>query len=247
MSVVAAVAVFAFDYCLTFCSEVEYVWGTKWEMTRIVFTISRYLPFIASSLTCYDALVNDGCGSFILALDAMYSASIVFAEGILIIRTYALWGRNKRVLFFLLFLAAAFIAGAEVTSRQFKIILPGDSTSAYQFYPSFCAYRSSRNAVVQYGFLMAYEIVLQSMSTWRKFRTYRDVRSRTLNTLYWDGIMYMWWIIAPRWPFIASLLLGSSSILGSVINRSTRLGPSFRLKRCIVEQLILQHKQKGCT
>jgi hypothetical protein len=36
----------------------------------------------------------------------MYSASIVFAEGILILRTYALWGRSKRVLFFLLFLAA---------------------------------------------------------------------------------------------------------------------------------------------
>ncbi|KAG8218209.1 hypothetical protein J3R82DRAFT_3771 [Butyriboletus roseoflavus] len=33
------------------------------------------------------------------------------------------------------------------------------------------------------------------MNTWRKFRTYRDVRSRTLNTLYWDGIMYMWCVI----------------------------------------------------
>ena len=36
------------------------------------------------------------------------------------------------------------------------------------------------------------------MSSWRKFRTYRDLRSRTLNTLYWDGIMYMWWIIGER-------------------------------------------------
>lgn len=35
----------------------------------------------------------------------MYTASVIFAEGILILRTYALWGRNKRVLFFLLFLA----------------------------------------------------------------------------------------------------------------------------------------------
>ncbi|KAG6374877.1 hypothetical protein JVT61DRAFT_3606 [Boletus reticuloceps] len=192
---VAAVAVFAFDYCLTFSSEIEYVWGTKWEVSRIVFTLSRYLPFISSSLTCYDALVNDRCGGFILALDAMYSASVIFAEGILILRTYALWGRSKRILFLLLFLAVAFIAGAEVTSLKFKIILPGDSTSSYQFYPSMCAYRSSRNAAFQYAFLVAYEIILQSMSSWRKFRTYRALRSRTLNTLYWDGIMYMWWII----------------------------------------------------
>jgi len=33
------------------------------------------------------------------------------------------------------------------------------------------------------------------MNTWRKFRTYRDVQSPILNTLYWDGIMYMFWII----------------------------------------------------
>jgi len=192
---VSALAVFAFDYCLTFSSEVEYVWGTKWEITRIVFTLSRYLPFISSSLTCYDALVNVGCGSFTTALDAMYTASIIFAEGILILRTYALWGRSKRVLFFLLFLAAAFIAGSEVISLKFKIVLPGDSTSSYQFNPSLCAYKSSRNAAIQYAFLVAYEIILQSMSSWRKFRTYRDIRSRTLSTLYWDGIMYMGWII----------------------------------------------------
>ena len=59
----------AFDYCLTFSLEVlhfnlcaqsssmvnqvKYVWGTKWDTTRIVFTLSRYLPFLSSSLTCY--------------------------------------------------------------------------------------------------------------------------------------------------------------------------------------------------
>jgi len=189
------VAIFASDYCLTFSSEVEYVWGTKWEVSRIVFTLSRYLAFISSSLTCYDALVNVRCGPFVLALDAMYSASIIFAEGILILRTYALWGRSKKILFLLLFLAVAFIAGAEVTSLKFKIVLPGDTTSSYQFYPSLCAYQSSRNAVFQYAFLVAYEIILQSMSSWRKFRTYRTLQSRALNTLYWDGIIYMWWII----------------------------------------------------
>lgn len=87
--------------------------------------------------------------------------------------------------------------------------------SGTEFYPSVCAYRSSRNAAFQYGFLAGYEIgaffpsflcrirshlrsVLQSMNSWRKFRTYRDVSSRTLNTLYWDGIMYMSWIIGER-------------------------------------------------
>jgi len=192
---VAALAAFAYDFCLTFPLEVGFVWGTKWEVTRIVFTLSRYLPFVSSSLTCYDALVNNQCGSFILALDALYTASIVLSEGILILRTYALWGRSRRVLLFLLVLAGAFIAGAELTSLKIDLTLPGDSTSSYKFNPSACAYKSSRSAAFQYGFLAVYEIVLQSMNSWRKFRTYRGFQSRALNTLYWDGIIYMTWII----------------------------------------------------
>ncbi|KIK81494.1 hypothetical protein PAXRUDRAFT_832816 [Paxillus rubicundulus Ve08.2h10] len=33
------------------------------------------------------------------------------------------------------------------------------------------------------------------MNTWGKFRTYGNVQNQTLSTLYWDGIMYMFWII----------------------------------------------------
>ncbi|KIJ06389.1 hypothetical protein PAXINDRAFT_140657 [Paxillus involutus ATCC 200175] len=50
---VTALAVFLFDYCLTLSLEVHHVWGRKWEITRIVFTISRYLPFIASPMVCF--------------------------------------------------------------------------------------------------------------------------------------------------------------------------------------------------
>ncbi|KIK76381.1 hypothetical protein PAXRUDRAFT_432579 [Paxillus rubicundulus Ve08.2h10] len=53
---VAALSVF--DYCLTLSLEVHHVWGRKWEITRIVFTISRYLPFIASAMTFYNILYS---------------------------------------------------------------------------------------------------------------------------------------------------------------------------------------------
>jgi len=192
---VAALAAFAFDYCLTFPLEVEHVWGTKWEVTRIVFTLSRYLPFLASSLACYDVLVNNRCGVLIVILDALYTACVILAESILILRTYALWGRNKKVLVFLLVLGGAFIAGAEVTSLKIDLTLPGDFTSFYKFAPSACVYRSSRSTAFQYGFLAMYEIILQCMNSWRKFRTYRGFQSRALNTLYCDGIIYMSWII----------------------------------------------------
>ncbi|KIJ11467.1 hypothetical protein PAXINDRAFT_171778 [Paxillus involutus ATCC 200175] len=192
---VAALSVFLFDYCLTFSSEVHHVWGRKWETTRIVFTISRYLPFIASAMTCYNVLYSHKCGAYIFILDALYDCCIISAEVILILRTYALWGRNRWVLAILAVLAVAFIAAAIGSATTIDFSLPGDSDSPYSFYPSSCAYRTSRSAAFQYIFLMVYEIILQSMNTWRKFRTYRNVQSQTLHTLYWDGIMYMFWVI----------------------------------------------------
>lgn len=66
---------------------------------------------------------------------------------------------------------------------------------------------------------MHHDLVLQSMNTWRKFRTYRDVRSRALNTLYWDGILYMSWIIGERasFPYRGALIIAHQSVL-SVLN-----------------------------
>ncbi|KIJ19734.1 hypothetical protein PAXINDRAFT_68135, partial [Paxillus involutus ATCC 200175] len=130
-----------FDYCLTFPSEVHHAWGRKWDITRIVFTISRYLSFVASAMMCFS--ISNVC--------------IISAEVILILRTYALWRHSRRVLVVLMALGV---------SLAFRCV-----------------------------FLIVHEIVLQGMNTWRKFRTYRDVQSPILNTLYWDGIMYMFWII----------------------------------------------------
>ncbi|KIJ61007.1 hypothetical protein HYDPIDRAFT_42934 [Hydnomerulius pinastri MD-312] len=192
---VAALAIFVFDYCVTFSSEVQHIWGRKWETTRFVFTMSRYVPFIGSAMTCYNALYSHKCGSFIFALDAIYNIGIVFAEGILILRTYAMWQRSRKVLFFLLGLAVVFIVAATVLATKLNFSLPADAGSPYVFYPSSCAFGKSRNGAFQYILLMIYEIILQGMNTWKRFRTYRDVQSSTLRTLYWGGIMYMFGII----------------------------------------------------
>jgi len=49
-AIIAAAALLAFDYCLTFEKEVEWVYGTKWTASRIHFVSLRYLPFVAISM-----------------------------------------------------------------------------------------------------------------------------------------------------------------------------------------------------
>ncbi|KIK81493.1 hypothetical protein PAXRUDRAFT_754499 [Paxillus rubicundulus Ve08.2h10] len=148
---VAALSAFLFDYCLTFSSEVHHVWGRKWVMARIVFTISRYLPFVASAMACYSVLYGnkvgispcDGlwkshgltyppqCGVYYYILDAISIVCVISAEVTLILRTYALWGRSRRVLAFLIPLVVAFVIAALVVGDMVKFSLPGDSESPY--------------------------------------------------------------------------------------------------------------------
>ncbi|KIK81489.1 hypothetical protein PAXRUDRAFT_832806 [Paxillus rubicundulus Ve08.2h10] len=187
---VAALTAFVFDFCLTFPSEVYHVWGRKWDITRVVFTISRYLSIVASALTCYDALHSHKCSAYSYIIDGIVNVCFISAEGILIVRTNALWGHSRRVLAVLITLGVAFIIASTVTWSKVNISQPGDSD-----YTTECGSSVSRNAAFRCVFLMTHEIILQSMNTWRKLRTYRNVQSRVLNTLYWDGIMYMFWII----------------------------------------------------
>ncbi|KAG9317001.1 hypothetical protein JVU11DRAFT_1181 [Chiua virens] len=204
------------------CDQVRHVRGTQWEVTRIIFTLTRYLSFITSSLTCYGSfhfflppitsVLRQRLCSCLGGCKSIYIASVVFAEAVLIIRTYALWGRTRRVLFFLLFLAGTFIAGAEVTALNFKIMLPGDATSPYQFYPSFCAYRSSRNAAWEYGFLVLYEIVMSGINMTVM------IAAPCLTFCYSST--------AHRWLFTASLPAGFFSASRSVIDKPTPSAPS---------------------
>ncbi|KAF8431936.1 hypothetical protein L210DRAFT_3650757 [Boletus edulis BED1] len=50
---VAGMAILTYDYVITLEDEARWVWGRKWDVTRFVFTVSRYLPFVGAGLTGY--------------------------------------------------------------------------------------------------------------------------------------------------------------------------------------------------
>ncbi|KAH7912346.1 hypothetical protein BJ138DRAFT_1100388 [Hygrophoropsis aurantiaca] len=90
---VAAAAVLIFDYCITFEPEVRWTWGRKWGLPRVVFTLSRYTSFAGALMTAY------------AAANAHETKCIIFGDassGLLILRTYAFWGCNKKILAVLL-------------------------------------------------------------------------------------------------------------------------------------------------
>ncbi|KAG1813556.1 uncharacterized protein BJ212DRAFT_1482456 [Suillus subaureus] len=207
MGIVGAMAAVAFDYCLTISQEVQLIWGKKWDAMRITFTLARYATLMGTAMTTYAAVTDrskyKSCATFGDVSYASHLISIIAAEGLLIFRTYAFWNQNKKLLMFLLALAAFSILGAVGTSKI---------ASFYFVSPPSCEFRTGKGSAVQYIFLIIYELVLIVLTLYKRFSFYKGTRSRLVSTLYRDGIIYMTCVIMASIAniFIALVVPGDS-------------------------------------
>ncbi|KAJ8584833.1 hypothetical protein M405DRAFT_865893 [Rhizopogon salebrosus TDB-379] len=64
-------AIAIYDYCLTIAPEVELIWGRRWNVIRVTFTLTRYVTFIGAAMTTY-AAVADRSGFKSVRLDSLF-------------------------------------------------------------------------------------------------------------------------------------------------------------------------------
>lgn len=55
---IASLAVLLFDFIITFDSEVHWTWGRGWGIMRIIFILSRYVPFVGLAMTVYCSVAS---------------------------------------------------------------------------------------------------------------------------------------------------------------------------------------------
>ncbi|KAG2151656.1 uncharacterized protein EDB93DRAFT_1138934 [Suillus bovinus] len=190
---IGAFAILIFDFCITFQDEVEWTWFRPWDITRVIFTISRYLPFIGSGLTTYAALrVSSGPPAPSLAENIIHIVSIIAAEGLLVIRTWAFWKRSKRVLIGLVtYSVVTVIAAVSINILPNHQLISADVSTIPG--PSF---ESSRNAALVYSFLALFECVILTLTAYKKFSEYRRIKNSIITNVYGGSMFYMLCIIA---------------------------------------------------
>lgn len=98
---VAPAAVWAFDYCLTFEHEVRLFSSVgRWNIATVLFIIARYSPIIWLVSDIYVTLkpqsVEMCLTSYRVAGSAMFLI-LASTEGLLLIRTLALWHDNRKI------------------------------------------------------------------------------------------------------------------------------------------------------
>ncbi|KAJ8590395.1 hypothetical protein M405DRAFT_816280 [Rhizopogon salebrosus TDB-379] len=175
VAVFASLAALLFDFSITFDSEVRWTWGRNWGITRIAFVVSRYLPFVGLAMTVY-------C-EYMRTYDTICWLGIVAAEVMLLVRTYVVWGCDRKFLIVLLVfttvtaLSTAGLANMIITSE------PEDPTRG--------VFEQDGSTSITYGLLTFYELVLMSLTLYKRFKFYRIQSSPMAATIHRNGVIYM--------------------------------------------------------
>jgi len=191
---VAGIAILVFDYLITVKDEARWVWGRKWGTTRLIFTVSRYILFLGTGLTAYRIPFNSSsapCPSSLLtAAIVIHVIGVIAAELLLILRTYALWLGDKRLLYGLFAYVTITICAAIAIDTSPTQFLPGGQPQLG------CLLEASRNSAIVYAILLLYELVILTLIAYKSFGPSRGSRSSIVRIIYRDGIFYVLCIIA---------------------------------------------------
>jgi hypothetical protein len=188
-----------FDYVITIEDEARWVWGRSWDATQVIFMVSRYLPFVGAGLTAYVALRSntDPCPSG-NAENAIHIIGIIASEMLLVLRTYAFWQGNKRLLYGLIAYSVVTIGAAVAINFAPEQLLDSVYTGVVEPQPiqSGCLLESSKHGALVYVVLLLYEIVILALIAYKRFHAYRGFNTLIVRIIYRDGMFYILCIIS---------------------------------------------------
>ncbi|KAJ8596255.1 hypothetical protein M405DRAFT_197774 [Rhizopogon salebrosus TDB-379] len=184
---VAAAGLLVFDYCITFGDEVRWTFRRRWGIPRLAFILSRYMPFIGATMTAYSGVKfrqGDNCTSFNDVSSAAHFIGIIGSEALLLLRTYVFWHNSKKFLVVMVpFSLAAIIMAVIFGVAPISFGIPDSSPP--------CVLEGPRSSTLPYGVLLVYELVLMTLTIFKRCHNSENPRSSVIKALYRDGLMYM--------------------------------------------------------
>ncbi|KAA1476597.1 hypothetical protein DENSPDRAFT_933153 [Dentipellis sp. KUC8613] len=226
------VALLIYDYFLTFSDEVELIWYSRWSITKILFFLNRYVPFVDIVIAVYHQaasnLSNETCSILLGMSGWLFVGGLGVSEAILIFRAWAIWGRDKRIglVLVILFVIAwifisiyldKFLKSLEFT--ELGSILPGIQGCFVT--------KASSTLYVYYVILMSYETALMCITLVKGIHHFRHSSSPFIILLYRDGILAYIYVFAIAVinvlvillsvPAYATLLSGTQRIIHVIL------------------------------
>ncbi|KAJ7726576.1 hypothetical protein DFH07DRAFT_852733 [Mycena maculata] len=235
---VASLAILVFDYCLTFDLEVSLMWKSRLTLSKILFMLARYTPFfdvpVGLSYVLAPNVPLKHCFNLNVVATTMSVFGIAIGEAILVLRTYALSGRNRKVLIvFTTIYAVEVLATLIMISLFLRSMIFGPPILAA--IPG-CNETGGNLILVGVCFIMVLvnETVLTIYTLWLGFKRYRSARNEYILILYRDGIVYFLFLFACSAANCGILIAGAGEL--------QELLPTFlRVMHSVLSTRILLH------
>jgi len=198
----ASATLILYNYVLTLGDEIEYIWRVRWTGITVLFFATRYLPFIDVGLFLTHQLLDNPSPHTCSVLDHIngfsFLTGITIADMILMVRTWAIWNRDPRTAGILI---AVFLA-TFTPMYYFLYQFLNSVQFAQDPFPEFTGCFISKASPVLFGsyvLLMGFETGIFAMTLFKACRTTlseRDVQSTLWRTLYRDGLLFYFYLLA---------------------------------------------------
>jgi len=247
---VGCITLLCYDYVCTFTREVTYVWTSAWSIGLPLFYINRYVPMLDIALFVYSGtnhMTITRCNYMLKTAIWLITVASFFAQLIIVLRTCALWGNRRLVVWPLLFLMVATLA---ITS-----LLTGMQTSDMSFAPtpSFipgCLVGGKYNdSIYVYVTLFVVEAVIVGLTIAKAVQHLRRrSRSSWLSQLYKNGIFFCICILLFTLMNIAVHLSSMSYVYKQVMRLPQHVFHSIFCNRVMLQILQYRHHlQEGAV
>ncbi|KAA1472910.1 hypothetical protein DENSPDRAFT_839294 [Dentipellis sp. KUC8613] len=196
----SALTLLFYDYLLTLPDELELIWGSRWTITKFVFLLNRYVPFFDTSLGIYHQLgpnVSDSsCAAIYSACGWMIAYGVGISEIILIFRTWAIWGKDKRVgyglgvLFVVAWVFLSIYLNRFLQSMEFMPL--------NKILPTFrgCFVTNVDNMLyICFVISLAYETIIVCLTLIKGLQHFRTTNSHLVYSLYRDGVLAYFFLL----------------------------------------------------
>ncbi|KAF9024514.1 hypothetical protein BDZ89DRAFT_120100 [Hymenopellis radicata] len=198
---ISASALYLFDYLLTLSDEVELIWHAKWNITKILYLLTRYLPFVVIAVAMWFQFMPnmslDDCLVAYKMSSGMIVVGIVFAEALLTLRTWVVWNRHPYftlavpALSIPVLISALVVIGLFCRSLQFAPLPDPHLKGCFLS-------MSSPILLWEFALLAIYEgvmFLLMAVKAYQQFVREAPVESsRLLNAVLNDGLLYYLYI-----------------------------------------------------
>jgi len=210
---VASMALMAYDCLIMLPDEFRCIWTARWSWGMILYLLTRYLAFFdVSVLTAFlfdSQIPATNCATVYRAAGWFELVGITVAEVVLLTRTYAIWGKSRRILYVVLLLFSIVIPCAvvmkmdlstlEFPQSPFPTIMPCFSSGGKSIF------------YIDYALVLGIEFAVILLTIWIGINQWRDEVNPLTTVLYRDAITFSSIRFVSSIAIVA-VLAGTSSI-----------------------------------